>query len=97
MFEKLDMFIEDNSEELLVTGGWGEDKISELEREAGIRFRDEFKEFIRRYGLLIGYGVEIAACGRSGKSGVVETTLRFRESGLDSRYLVIDGDGKENC
>ena len=26
MFEKLDRFIKDNSEEILITGGWGEDK-----------------------------------------------------------------------
>lgn len=94
MFEKLDEFIVENSEEILVTGGWKDDKISELEGQVGINFREEFKEFIRKYGLLMGYGVEIAACGRTGNSGVVDNTLRFRELGLDKKYIVLDGDGE---
>ena len=39
MFEKLDRFIKDNSEEILITGGWGEDKISELEQKLNVSFR----------------------------------------------------------
>lgn len=54
MFEKLDRFIKDNSEEILITGGWGEDKISELEQKLNVSFREELKIFIRRYGLLMG-------------------------------------------
>ena len=49
MFEKLDRFIKDNSEEILITGGWGEDKISELEQKLNVSFREELKIFIRRY------------------------------------------------
>ena len=78
----------------MTTGGWGDDKIAELEAAAGLNFREEFKEFVRRYGLLMGYGVEIAACGRTGNSRVVENTLRFREQGLEQKYLVLDGDGE---
>ena len=94
MFEKLDEFIEENDDEMMATGGWDDDKIAELEAAAGLNFREEFKEFIRRYGLLMGYGVEIAACGRTGNSRVVENTLRFREQGLEQKYLVLDGDGE---
>lgn len=94
MYEKLDEFIEENPDEMLVTGGWDNDKIAELENQVDLSFRDEFKEFIRKYGLLMGYGVEIAACGRTGNSRVVESTIRFRELGLDKKYLVLDGDGE---
>lgn len=94
MYEKLDEFIEENPDEMLVTGGWDNDKIAELENQVALSFRDEFKEFIRKYGLLMGYGVEIAACGRTGSSRVVESTIRFRELGLDKKYLVLDGDGE---
>ena len=31
MFEQLERFIEDNSEEILITGGWDDNKIFELE------------------------------------------------------------------
>lgn len=94
MYEKLDAFIEENSDEMLVTGGWGDDKIAELENSLGLSFREEFKEFIRKYGMLMGYGVEIAVCGKSGNSRVVENTLRFREMGLEDKYLFLDGDGE---
>ena len=44
MFEKFDRFIKDNSEEILITGGWGEDKISELEQKLNVSFREEAKD-----------------------------------------------------
>lgn len=94
MFEQLDRFIEDNSEEILITGGWDDDKISELEKELNISFREELKIFIRKYGLLMGYGVEIAVCGKNGGSRVVEATNSFRKAGLGNKYLVIEGDGE---
>lgn len=72
MFEKLDSFIEDNSDEILIIGGWDDSKISELEKELNLSFREEIKEFIRKYGLLMGCGVEIAMCGKNGKSYTVD-------------------------
>ena len=92
MFEDLDKFIAENLEEVLVTGGWTDDKVSELEKQLSISFREEIKIFIQKYGVLIGYGVEIAACGRNGYSWFVEDTLRFRKNGLEKKYIVIEGD-----
>ena len=94
MFEKLDEFIEEESDEMLVTGGWGDDKIQELEKEINLQFREELKEFIRKYCLLMGYGVEIRACGRTGKSPMVEDTLGLREDGLENKYIVIMNNGE---
>ena len=94
MFEDLDKFIAENPEEVLVTGGWTDDKISELEKQLSIAFREEVKIFIRKYGVLIGYGVEIVACGRNGHSRLVEDTLRFRKNGLEKKYIVIEGGGE---
>ncbi|WP_242996783.1 SMI1/KNR4 family protein [Coprococcus sp. AF21-14LB] len=51
MFEDLDKFIAENPEEVLVTGGWTDDKVSELEKQLGIAFREEVKRFIRKYGV----------------------------------------------
>lgn len=36
MFEQLERFIEDNSEEILITGGWDDNKIFELEKELNV-------------------------------------------------------------
>ncbi len=43
MFERLDCFIKDNSEEILITGGWGENKISELEQKLNVSYRKNKK------------------------------------------------------
>lgn len=95
MFEKLDKFIDDNSEEIMVTGGWDDSKILELEAKLGLNFSEEIKEFIRKYGLLMGYGVEIALCGKNGGSYSVEATLAFRKDGhLEEKYIVIEGDSE---
>ena len=94
MFEQLERFIEGNSEEILITGGWDDNKISELEKELNISFREELKEFIKKYGFLMGYGVEIAVCGKNVGSYTVDATLNFRKLGLDDKYLVIEGDGE---
>ena len=40
MFEDLDKFIAENPGEVLVTGGWTDDKISELEKQFSIVFRE---------------------------------------------------------
>lgn len=94
MFEKLDKYIEENSEEIHVTGGWDNEKIDELEAGLNLSFREELKTFIRKYGILYGYGVEIAVCGKNGHSPMVDATQRFRAVGLDKRYLVVEGDGE---
>ena len=94
MFEQLERFIEGNSEEILITGGWDDNKISELEKELNVSFREELKEFIKKYGFLMGYGVEIAVCGKNGGSYTVDATLNFRKLGLDDKYLAIEGDGE---
>lgn len=83
-----------NSKEILVTAGRTDDKISELETQLDIAFREEVKIFIRKYGVLIGYGVEIVACGLNGHSRFVEDTLRFRKNGLEKKYIVIEGDSE---
>lgn len=94
VFECLDKFIAENQDEILVTGGWTDDKVSELEEQLGFAFREEVKAFIKKYGILMGYGVEIAACGRNGYSRLVKDTLRFRSNGLETKYIVIKGDGE---
>ena len=48
----------------------------------------------QKYGFLMGYGVEIAVCGKKGGSYTVDATLSFRKLGLDHKYLVIEGDGE---
>lgn len=94
MFERLDTFIEEESDEMFFTGGWGDDKIQELEQRIGNSFREELKVFIQKYGLLMGYGLEICACGRTGASQMVDDTISLRKCGLDNKYIVIMNNGE---
>jgi len=85
----LSTFIEENADEIIVTGGVSEVKIKESEEALGLSFCPEYRDFLARYGMLIGYGVEILGCGRNGTMPVVAETKRFREFGLSEEYIVI--------
>ena len=44
MFEKLDEFIDENSDEMLVTGGWGDDKIiGHIDMQEDIKMESEME------------------------------------------------------
>ncbi len=89
MRAELAAFIEENASDIITTGGISEEKIKELEEELGLAFRGEYRDFLGRYGMLLGYGVEILGCGKGEAAPVVTQTKRFRRSGLTHEYLVI--------
>lgn len=88
MYKKLNDLI-NNDEELFCTGGISEEKINEIEKELKVVLLEDYKFFLKTYGLIIGYGVEILGCGKDGEAPVVEQTKRYRNFGLPNDYIVI--------
>lgn len=88
MLEKLEKII-NNDEEIFWTGEVSEDRINSIEKELNVSFSEEYKLFLRKYGLMIGYGVEILGCGKSTEASVVKETKRYREFGLPSDFIII--------
>lgn len=89
MFEYLDEFIQDNEDDMIIMGGITEDRIHVLEDKLELELHKEIKEFLLRYGIIMGYGVEILGCGKGSESSLVRETLRSREFGLEKEYVVI--------
>ena len=85
----------ENPEEVLVTGGWTDDKVSELEKQLGIAIREEVKilyaEIWSFDGIWCGDCSVLVAMDIL---GLLKLTLRFRKNGLEKKYIVIEGDGE---
>lgn len=89
MLKKLDEFIKHNQDDIIVTGGIKDEKINDMEKKLGLKFRKEIREYLHQYGIIMGYGVEILGCGKEGESSLVKETDRFRKFGLSDEYIVI--------
>ena len=89
MFEHLDEFIQNNRDDIIITGGITEEKIHILEDILDLELNKEIKTFLSRYGIIIGYGIEILGCGKADESSLVRETQRFRKYGLEKEYIVI--------
>lgn len=89
MFKDLEEFIENNQDDIIVTGGIETEEINNLEKSLGLEFRKEIKDYLHQYGIILGYGVEILGCGKNGESSLVKETQRFRSVGLSEEYIVI--------
>lgn len=89
MLNDLEKFIHDNQSEIFVTGGISEKEVEDLEKKLNIKFRTEIKDYLLKYGIIIGYGIEILGCGNNGISSLVRETKRFKEYGLDNDFIVI--------
>ncbi|MDE6776048.1 MAG: SMI1/KNR4 family protein, partial [Ruminococcus sp.] len=76
-------------DDLFISGGVPAEKISFIEKNLDIELDAEYKSFLMKYGMIMGYGVEILGCGRNGTFPVIEQTLRYRKSGLENDYIVI--------
>lgn len=87
--DRLEKFINENQDEMFFTGGITDDQIHHLEQELDLKFHKDMYNFLCKYGLLMGYGIEILGCGKNGISSMVKETKRYREFGLDKEFLVI--------
>lgn len=89
MLKGLEEYIQSNKEDIIVTGGITEEVISDMEKILGVKFGAEIRSYLYKYGIIIGYGVEILGCGKNGESSLVRETKRSREFGLSEEYIVI--------
>ena len=89
MFKDLEEFIKNNQDDIIVTGGIKAEEINILEKNLGLEFRKEMRDYLYQYGIVMGYGVEFLGCGKNGESSLVRETQRFRNFGLSEEYIVI--------
>ena len=91
--------------ELTVFGPTTEEEINNAERELGVRFPPEYREFLAKYGAALGPGYEIAGLAHEGSDpdqpplwdNVVKATRSLRDkNGKVGNYddlIAISGDG----
>ena len=93
MFSDLDKFLTEN-QDVLITGGVEDEKVNEIEKDLGVTLHPSMKMFLKKYGFLMGYGLEVNGCGRNGESQLVADTLRYRNFGLKERFIVVTDEGE---
>lgn len=80
-----------------ITGGKSEEVIKNAEISIGTFFPNTFKEFIRKYGLVLIFGKEFSGIGKNEtvESWARDTLYIRRNDGASSCYIVISltGDG----
>lgn len=63
-------------EDLIATGAADENSIAEAEKELGLKFADEYKEYLVEFGSVLAEDVEITGIAKSKNRNVVMVTKR---------------------
>ncbi|WP_339218452.1 SMI1/KNR4 family protein [Paenibacillus sp. FSL H8-0332] len=88
-FEKLESFIQENSDETDFTGGITKEKIVAVETMLKVELPQSYKWFLENYGSGGMFGVDILGQGKSSPT-VVTRTEKLRNFGLPHDYIVIE-------
>lgn len=56
-----------------------EEQINEAEQQLGVRFADEYKEYLKAFGAVIADGIELTGIAKSEHRNVVSLTKKERE------------------
>lgn len=89
MFELLKKFIQDNCEEIIITGGVDDLMVQNVEKCLKVSLNQEYKLFLKTYGMILGFGERFLGCGKNETMPVVEETESFRQYGLPNNMIVI--------
>lgn len=89
MFELLRKFIQDNSEEIIITGGVDDLMIQNVEKCLKVSLNQEYKVYLKMYGMILGFGERFLGCGKNETMSVVEETESFRQYGLPNNMIVV--------
>lgn len=93
MESKLDEFICDNFEKMIVYGGVSIKEVEYIEETLNVKLENEYKSFLMKYGTIIGFGFDVLGCSKN-DFPVIEETLFFRKKGLEDCYIVIRDVGE---
>lgn len=89
-YSKVQNFIKENEEELMVAGGVNDDKIKLIETALNVRLPESYKWFLKEYGEGGLYGVNILGYNLV-DAGIVEQTEDYRKYyGLTDGIVVIE-------
>lgn len=83
-------------EDLMHLTAASEDQISLAEKELNLRFAEEYKEYVKSFGVISAYGIELTGICKSPRLSVVNVTKRERKnSNLPDDLYVIENVGIE--
>lgn len=91
MMELLDYLAQ--MENLVFSGGKDDGKIQEVEEKLGLKFSEEYKKYLRKYGSVSYENHELTGLNRSKRLNVVDCTFEQRKSNdclLPDMYVVED-------
>ncbi|SEI96420.1 SMI1-KNR4 cell-wall [Lachnospiraceae bacterium A10] len=84
-------------EDVIITGGATEEDVIHLEKELGLSFSNEYKEFLIKFGSVLADDVEIVGFSKSKNRNVLEVTREERgmNNGVPSDLYVVENTGIE--
>ena len=91
--KQIDDLLTGPSKSIIIGGGASNEKIQQLENYLNVSFPESYLWFLRKYGSIIAYGVEIEGVQRLGEAKdwhIAWLTLRERQAGLPNKYVIID-------
>jgi len=97
MIEIIADMLKEHEEDSLIWGATTEEAIAGAENALGVRFPEEYREFVKVFGSGGIGGVEIEGVEGQGAS-VVNATERYRKLGLAKNIIVVmDSDDFAHC
>lgn len=84
-------------EDIISTGAASQEEIIQAEKELGITFATEYKEFLSKFGAILADGIELVGIAKSQSRNVVTMTKRERDYNemIPSNLYVVENLGIE--
>ena len=83
-----ELFIDESS--LLAGSGVPEKEIEEAEKKLGLKFSDEYREYLLHYGIAAYRGHELTGLTKSTRVNVANVTTEERKPGIPDNLYVVE-------
>ncbi|MBQ9142233.1 MAG: SMI1/KNR4 family protein [Lachnospiraceae bacterium] len=86
-------------EEVIAGRGVSIEMIVEAERELNVSFSEDYREYLRKYGLVMCCGHELTGLGKSERANVVYVTKQMKKikQGIPEDWYVLENENMDGA